>query len=820
MNEPRSTTTGGAARDVDEQSATESLEEVSRNGGGAGDGSGGAARSDGAAKSDGSPSPDGDRSVTGCGTPKARQLTPPVPPSGTGEEPPIDVVAIGPEVPELGETPPDPRPLPKPGPDGAYDLDDPNLYLNRELTWLNFNFRVLALAEDPRVPLLDRLNFVSIVGSNLDEFFMKRIGGLKQQVIAGVLTPSADGRSAAEQLEEAYGLIRVLVERQREVLVDLLERLETHGIVIREVPDLDEETQQAIRQRYIENIYPLVTPQATDPAHPFPFVSNLSLNLLVTLRLPDEDIPSLARVKVPVGVGIPRFMQLDDGMTFVPLESVMAENLDLLFPSLDILSCTYFRVTRNADTEVESDEADDLLAHIETELRHRRLAPIVRLEVGADMDPAHRAMLAAELGLDEAADVFEVEGMIGLSDVREIACLEIPELRYPPHHPVDPPQLVDENRSIFHVIREHESLLVYHPYESFASSVERRLEEAAADPKVRAVKMTVYRTSANSRAVDHLIEAARNGKQVAVVMELKARFDEAANIRWANRLSAYGIHVTYGVMGLKTHCKAILVVRQDHDGLRRYVHVGTGNYHAETARLYSDIGLISCDDEIGSDLTDLFNYLTTGYKPRRNYDKLLPAPKILAPALIKKIERERKIQEGGGEGLIQLKVNALEDPEVVRALYEAGRAGVKIDLIVRDTCRLRPGIENLSETVRVISIVGRFLEHGRIYYFRNDGDEEYFIGSADMMRRNLSNRVEILAPVEAPELRKELRFVLDTQLGDKTSGWEMRPDGSYRRRADPEKTTQPGTHQRLIDWTAERHRDATRLKRRRPRSLL
>jgi len=721
--------------------------------------------------------------------------------------------------PPFGETPPDLRPVPTPGADGEFDLDDPNLQLNRELTWLNFNFRVLAQAEDPRVPLLERLNYIGIVGSNLDEFFMKRIGGLKQQVVAGVQVTSADGRTAREQVEEAYALIRVLVTRQRRVLGHLRGELREHDIEIQRIGRLDESERRALREHYIESVYPLVTPQATDPAHPFPFVSNLSLNLLVTLHLPDEEIPSIARVKVPVGLGSPRFLRVGDTQTFVPLEQVMADNLDLLFPGMEIEACEVFRVTRNADTEVEADEADDLLVHIESELRQRRLAPIVRLEIEADMEPAHRAMLAAELGLDETADVFEVDGMLGLRDLAELATLELPELRFEPHHPVDPPALADPSRSIFHVIREHGSILVHHPYESFNASVERLLEEAATDPEVRAVKMTVYRTSSESRAVEHLIEAARNGKQVAVVMELKARFDEAANIRWANRLTAYGIHVTYGVMGLKTHGKAILVVRQEADGLRRYAHIATGNYHAGTARLYTDSGLLTCDDAIGSDLTELFNYLTTGYKPKRDFRKLLPGPKILLPELMKRIERERRIQLEGGDGHIQLKINALEDPDITRALYAAARDGVRIEMVVRDTCRLRPGIEGLSKTVRVVSIVGRFLEHGRIYYFRNGGDEEYFIGSADLMRRNLGHRVEIVAPVESPELQKELRFILDTQLGDTRLGWEMRADGSYVRRGAPDDTSDPGTHERLIAWAAERHRDATRLKRRRPREL-
>jgi len=731
--------------------------------------------------------------------------------SATSRPEPVD--------PPFGETPPDLRPVPAPGPDGEFDLDDPNLQLNRELTWLNFNFRVLAQAEDPRVPLLERLNYIGIVGSNLDEFFMKRIGGLKQQVVAGVHVTSADGRTAQEQLEEAYALIRVLITRQRRVLGHLRGELRDHGIEIQRVGRLSESDRRTLRERYIESVYPLVTPQATDPAHPFPFVSNLSLNLLVTLHLPDEEIPSIARVKVPVGLGSPRFLEVGDTNVFVPLEQVMADNLDLLFPGMDILSCEVFRVTRNADTEVEADEADDLLVHIESELRQRRLAPIVRLEIEADMEPVHRSMLATELGLDETADVFEVDGMLGLRDLAELATLQEPDLRFEPHHPVDPPALSDSSRSIFHVIREHGSILVHHPYESFNASVERLLEEAASDPDVRAVKMTVYRTSSESRAVEHLIDAARNGKQVAVVMELKARFDEAANIRWANRLTAYGIHVTYGVMGLKTHGKAILVVRQEADGLRRYAHIATGNYHAGTARLYTDSGLLTCDDAIGSDLTELFNYLTTGYKPKRDFQKLLPGPKILLPELMKRIERERRIQLEGGIGHIQLKINALEDPDITRALYAAASDGVRIDMVVRDTCRLRPGIENLSETVRVVSIVGRFLEHGRIYYFRNGGDEEYFIGSADLMRRNLGHRVEIVAPVEEPELQKELRFILDTQLSDTRLGWEMCSDGSYARRGAPDDTSDPGTHERMIAWASERHRDATRLKRRRPREL-
>jgi len=714
-------------------------------------------------------------------------------------------------------TPPDPRPLPLPRSDGTFDLHDPVLLLNRELTWLNFNFRVLAMAEDSRTPLLERLKFVAIVDSNLDEFFMKRIGGLRQQVGAGVQSPSADGRTPQEQINEAYELMRTLLERQRHALGRLRKKLAKRDVRIFEASDLDGDQRAALRKHYFENIYPLVTPQATDPAHPFPFVSNLSLNLLVTLKLPDDDYPSIARVKVPVGPDIDRFLPIDDSTHFVPLESVIADNLDLLFPGMDILSCALFRVTRNANTEIEGDEADDLLAQIETELRHRILAPIVRLEVSTYMDADLRSMLAAEFGLDEQADVFEVDGMVGLRDLEQIASLDIQKLRYPPHHPVDHPCLVDD-RSMFDVIREQGSILLHHPYESFATSVERLLKEASEDPKVRAIKMTMYRTSADSLAVDHLIDAARNGKQVTVVMELKARFDEAANIRWADRLSAFGISVTFGVVGLKSHGKAILIVRQDPDGLRRYAHIATGNYHAGTARFYSDLGLLTCDPQIGADLTELFNYLTTGYKPKRQYKKLLPAPKFLKPALLKRIRSEARHAKAGRPAKIQIKVNALEDPGVTIALYQAARAGVQVDLIVRDSCRIRPGIPGLSENVRVISIVGRFLEHSRFYYFLNNGKEEYWIGSADVMRRNLGDRVETLVPVEDPELCEELRFIFDMQLADKRSGWEMRSDGSYGRRG-PIVSDAPGTHQQTIDWAEERYRDATRLRRRKPRGL-
>jgi polyphosphate kinase len=708
-------------------------------------------------------------------------------------------------------------------------LLSPELYLNRELTWLSFNCRVLAEAEDERNPLLERLKFLAITASNLDEFFMKRIGGLKQQAASGVKALTLDGRTPQLQIAECLEIIRQQEQRQREILAALLQQLRTHGIVVLSYEELSTAQRAALREHYLRNIFPLVTPLAIDPAHPFPFVSNLSLNLLVTIRnLADdqsndsavsEPDTALARIKVPVGSGVPRFVRVGDGNQFVLLEHVVAQNLDLLFPQVEITGCELFRVSRNANAERDEEEADDLLALIETELRDRRMAPIVRLEVEQGMEPLHRGMLAAELGLDERADVFETSGMLAMRDLMELSELEIPELHDPPHHPLDHPRL-QEHRNIFHIIRDAGSILLRHPYDSYATSVERFLREASRDPKVRAIKMTIYRTSADARLLGYLFEAARNGKQVAVVVELKARFDEEANIHFASHLEDFGIHVTYGVVGLKTHCKVILVVRRDYNGLRRYAHIGTGNYHADTARLYADFGLLTADDRIGHDLTELFNFLTTGCRPKRAYQKILPAPSILKQALLEKIDREIELKSRNPDyhALLQFKVNALEDGDITQALYRASMAGVRVDLIVRDTCRLRPGLEQLSENVRVVSIVGRFLEHGRIYYFRNAGDEEYLIGSADTMTRNLESRVEVLVPVEDPQLRKELRTVLDCQWKPNRCQWEMRSDGSYVRNMAAD-----SCQQYLIDQTERAHQRRHRRRRgyahRPPRSV-
>ncbi|MCP5368095.1 MAG: polyphosphate kinase 1 [Hyphomicrobiales bacterium] len=698
-------------------------------------------------------------------------------------------------------------------------LDSPLLYLNRELTWLNFNYRVFHQARDPRLPLLERLKFLAISASNLEEFSMKRIGGLKQQVRAGMHEPAVDGRSPQEQIDDSRAVMRVLQSEISQTFLTLKDLLANEGILFKSYADLTDDERKELRAHYYDNIFPLVTPQAMDPAHPFPFISNLSLNILVALRHPGETQELLARVKVPVGRGATRFIKVGDGHAYVALEEIMANNLDLLFPDMEVDSYEFFRVIRNANTEKDEEQADDLLSMIETELRDRKLAPIVRMEVMSDMNAVHRGMLAAELGLDEPTEVFETDVLLGPRDLMEIATLEIPALHDKDHHPADNVLLLD-SRNIFHIIRQAGPILLHHPYESFSTSVERFMREASRDPKVLAIKMTLYRTSAGTRIVDYLVDAARNGKQVAVTVELKARFDEEANIRWANRLEEVGVNVTYGVVGLKTHSKVILVIRRDYNGLRRYAHIGTGNYHAGTARIYSDLGLLTCDPEVGQGLTELFNYLTTGYKPKRDYKKLLPAPKMLKPALLDKIEREIDLQQQGVQGLIRFKANALEDVDITRALYRASRAGVRVQLIIRDTCRLRPGLPGQSDNVTVISVVGRFLEHTRIFHFRNGGADEYLIGSADLMKRNLESRVEMVTPVDKPELMAELDWIMQTQLSDDYNAWDMQPDGTYVQRMPADGDAErAGCQQALISRAEQRLFEATRLRKRKPRGV-
>ncbi len=694
------------------------------------------------------------------------------------------------------------------------DFDDPSLFFNRELSWLKFNERVLHQASNAKLPLLERVKFMAIYGSNMDEFIMKRVGGIKQQLAAGVSDTTVDGRTPRQQLDECFAAINAIQPHREKVTRDLFSALKKKSIEFLNYEQLSKDEQSVIRDHFYDDIFPLVTPQAVDPAHPFPFISNLSLNLLVVVRYPGETTTELARVKVPVGAGAKRFQRIPrPGYCFVPLEEVLQHNLDLLFPDMEIIRCELFRVTRNANTSKEEEHADDLLEMIESTLQHRRVAPIVRFQVLPHIDPLYRGRLASELGLDEETDVFVSSDILGLRDLWEIYHLDLPELKDKPHHPVDHP-LLPADRSIFHTIRDQKEILLQHPYESFSSSVERFLHEAATDPKVLGIKMTLYRTDPSSGIVNYLIQAARNGKQVAVVVELKASFDEQSNIKLATRMEEAGIHVTYGVVGLKTHAKVILVIRQDFKGLRRYVHVGTGNYHPVTARLYSDLGLLIYNKAVGRDATELFNYLTTGFTPKRHYNTLIPAPKQLKRALIEKIDREISVHSSKNPGLIRFKMNALEDPDIVKALYRASQAGVKVELLIRDSCRIRPNIPNLSENIRVVSILGRFLEHARIYYFRNGGDEEFLLGSADAMRRNLEYRVETLIPVSSQTIRDQLREIFDLQLSDRVNAWELENDGSYRLVNPNARKGSEGCQEKQIKLAQKRVTLAQRLRKR------
>jgi polyphosphate kinase len=690
-----------------------------------------------------------------------------------------------------------------PGTHREINLADPQWYLNRELTWLSFKRRVLDEAADERVPLLERVKFLAIVSENLDDFFMKRIGGLKQQIGAGVQELTPDGRTPRQQVQECYGAIRSLEADKNEILSRVLQLLGQEGIRIVSPAKLPALERKQLRSYFQAKVAPLLTPQSIDSALPFPFIANLSLNLLVALRAPKTGARTLVRVRVPVQPGSPRFIRVGVGDCFVTLEDLLIWRLDSLFPGRQVESHSLFRVTRNANTEPHVEEADDLLLLVESELKERKFAPFVRLEVAAGMSRVQRAKLASGLQLHEESDVFEVPSLFALRDLFEIARLDYPLLHDPLHRPVDH-HLLQKPGSIFRSIREAGSILLQHPYESFATSVERLLREAAADSKVRCIKMTLYRSASDSCIIESLLQAAQIGKQVAVVIELKARFDEAANIHLAGRLEEAGVHVTFGVVGLTTYCKVILIVRQEDSGLRRYVHTGTGNYHDDKARHFSDLGLLTCDEAIGRDATELFNYLTTGFSAKRDYLKLLTAPKSLKKAILSRIAREAELHVAHGGGLIRFKVNALEDSDIIRALYRASQAGVRIELNVRDSCRLRPGLAGLSENIQVVSLLGRFMEHSRIYYFRNNGQDDFFIGSADLMKRNLEARVDIMVPVEAPELKRELQTILDIQQSDQRSASDMQPDGSYLKRASGTDRKCPGSHLSLITCAQQR----------------
>jgi polyphosphate kinase len=700
----------------------------------------------------------------------------------------------------------------------TFNLKDSQYYFNRELSWLEFNYRVLHEALDERTPLLERLKFTAIFSSNLDEFFMVRVAGLKQQVAAGVSKLTPDGRTPSQQLIDIGARLRPLVKQQDHLFEYILKNLLiAQGIYLINYVDLDQEQRTYLHQYFDDYIFPVLTPLAVDPSHPFPYISNLSLNLAVVVREPNSTKEHFARVKVPQV--LPRFVVFPKELrhqeneqtavwTGVPLEQVIAHNLEALFPGMIVQECHPFRLTRNADLLVEEDEADDLLLAIEQELRKRHVGKsAVRLEIHTSTPSNIRERLIKDLVLDEI-DVYHIDGLLGLKDLFYFMSIPRSDLKEKPWSAVIPSplqrikQVVNNNEdsiiqqkgeNIFSLIKNSD-LLVHHPYDSFSASVEEFITQAAYDPNVLTIKITLYRTSGDSPIVKALIAAAENGKQVAALVELKARFDEENNILWARRLEQSGVHVVYGLAGLKTHTKVVLVVRQEDNKIRRYVHIGTGNYNYKTAKLYTDLGLLSCREELGADLTDLFNFLT-GYSRQKSYRKLLVAPVTMRNRMIEMIYREAEHSKNGGSGRIVAKMNALVDSQMIRTLYEASQAGVRIDLIVRGICCLRPGVKGISDNINVISIVGRFLEHSRIFYFHNGGKEKIYIGSADWMTRNLSRRVEAITPIEDPSIMQELQEILGIMLADNRQAWELQSDGSYVQRHPGENCREQSAHE-------------------------
>jgi polyphosphate kinase len=720
------------------------------------------------------------------------------------------------------------------------NLADPQYYLSRELTWLEFNDRVLHEAMDERTPLLERLKFMSIFSSNLDEFFMVRIAAIKQQIEAKVSQLTPDGRTPTEQLVVTSDRVQYLITQQHKHFETILRpAMLREGIYLLDYFDLDREQCGYLQSYFEAQIFPVLTPLAVDPGHPFPYISNLSLNLAVVIKDPDTGEELFARVKVPKV--LPRFIKLPTELqaidwqgqtrgqdvrvsgsadpigknsqgehsqiwTGIPLEQLIAHNLESLFPGMNIQGCFTFRVTRNADISVAEDEADDLLQAIEDGLRKRRKGgSTVRIEVDSAMPSQMRRMLQEELEVT-SGDIYEVNGMLGLGDLMSFLSIPAPELKDPPWNPIVPNflrriKIADDGGNLFNLIAEKD-FLVHHPYHSFADTVERFITCAANDSKVLAIKMTLYRTTGDSHILKALIKAAENGKQVAVLIELKARFDEQNNINLARKLEQAGIHVVYGLVGLKTHTKVVLVVRREDEKIKRYVHIGTGNYNAKTSKLYTDVGLFSCRPDLGADLTDLFNYLT-GYSHQRSYRKLLVSPVNTRELFDRLIQQEIDHCQAGKTGRIVAKMNALVDPKMIASLYRAARAGVSIDLIVRGMCCLRPGLPGVSENIRVVSIIGRFLEHSRIYYFQNGGDAKVMIGSADWMTRNLDRRVEVITPIEDPEISNDLQEILGIMLADNRQGWDMQSDGSYKQRHPQVGTEELSTQKILMEMTAQ-----------------
>ncbi len=697
----------------------------------------------------------------------------------------------------------------------AVNLFDPQYYINRESSWLEFNSRVLHEAVDDRTPLLERLKFLAIFSSNLDEFFMVRVAILKEKLDADVTKLSPDGKTIQEQVAIVQDGVRPLMAYQHQHFEQVLRiQLADKGIHLLDYLDLSQEQRNYLRNYFEEQVFPVLTPLAVDPSHPFPYISNLSVSLLVVVRDPITKEENFARVKVPKV--LPRFIPLpiETHVTTtdercipavwagITLEQVIAHNLEGLFPGMEIQEYHPFRVTRNSDLDLEEDEADDLMEAIEQELRKRRIGgSVVRMETNPNLPAPIRSLLMEEMEIRDE-DVYEVEGLLCLRDLMYFLELPLPQLKDTPWKGATHPRLRkvlenevedlpgDKEEDFFSVLQKQD-ILVHHPYQSFTTSVQRFIEEAAHDPDVLAIKMTLYRTSGDSPIVKALINAAENGKQVVTLVELKARFDEENNILWAKRLESSGVHVIYGLAGLKTHTKIVLVVRREGDKIKRYVHIGTGNYNPKTARLYTDFGLFSAREDLGADATELFNYLT-GYSRQKDYRQLLVAPVNLRDRMISLIDRETQHQRSGGQGRIVAKMNALVDPVIIRKLYEASMAGVKIDLIIRGVCCLRPGVPGVSDTIRVISVIGRLLEHSRVFYFYNNGNEEIFIGSADWMTRNLDRRVEAVTPVRDPELLADLQEILGVLMVDNRQAWDLQSTGDYIQRVptDVEQSSQ------------------------------
>ena len=655
--------------------------------------------------------------------------------------------------------------------------------IDRELSWLAFNERVLELAEDKTTPLLERCRFLSIFSSNLDDFFMIRVATLKRKLESGVTKANSAGYSPIELMSEISKKTQSLIQRQSECFQnDIRVKLAEAGISFIKWKEQDDEEKNYINKIFTDRIFPVLTPLAVDPAHPFPYISGLSLNLAVLVRKPDTHEELFARVKVPSS--LPRFIQTKEfaSTRFITIEQVIIANLNKLFPGMEIEDYYTFRLTRNADLELEEEESENLLVSMEAELLRRKFGPPVRLEVPIDIKPGLLERLKVELSIREE-DISRYKEPLDLTGLNIIADLDRPELKFAPFRNQITKEFreidQDSNEEFFAAIRRHE-ILLHHPYDSFNSSVLRFLEAAATDPDVLAIKQTLYRTSGDSPIVNALIEAAEAGKQVLAVIEIRARFDEQANVRWARKLEDVGVHVVYGLVGFKTHAKLSLVVRQEGSVVRRYCHVGTGNYHPKTARMYEDLGILSAEDQLGEDLNILFNQLS-GFAPQSTYNRLLVAPRTIRPGLLEKINREIENKKAGKHAFIRLKLNSLLDEEFVEALYLASMAGVEIDLVVRGICAILPGIPGVSENIRVRSVLGRFLEHSRIFHFANGGDDEIYIGSADLMDRNLNRRVESLVRVARDEHKKELIKIFDLYLSSNTAAWHLLPDGKWLR---------------------------------------